>query len=365
MTSPSWIRFIIAVFAGTLFVWAVLALWIIAAPLTILTRGDATLLAKDDLIERCPATEIAVFGDSRAEAGIDPRLIGVPTANFAHGNGLVAEDYYRVARLLKCGGKPRLVILSYNLTEYTRINPLGFWHGTVIAHLLTLVERDEILRRIEESNRDDAFRQFPDEAALDYGRIPPRVKNLLYEIYFPPLYSAPALHSLESGIVFRYQDNMRVYDATSGNHGRSEYHPMPRDFGRPARDAWLWSGTPDPVIDHYLREILSLLLRESIPAMMLFAPVNETTYSAISKPAREQLLGYLAGLRTEFPNLVLADTDLPRWPDEYFGDVDLHLNARGVAIVAGILSRCVRAASGPAEYSSCGLAVPRTADRVE
>src|ERR1051326_1780798 len=354
MTTPSLPRFLTAMAIGFFLIWALLALWIMIAPLTIFNVGQAVVIAKNDLLKRCPASDIVVFGDSRADAGIDPRLIDRRTVNFAQGGGNIAEDYYRMKRYLTCGAKPNVAILSYILPEYCRVDPLHFWEGTAMMHLITLSERNEILSGITEANGADAFHILPGEPPMEYPFLPYKMRNLLFEVYFPLLFSSSMLHALENGIVFRYHDNVRVYDAAIANHGRSEYHALPHEPG-PARDAALWTGIPSPVVDRHLRMLLAMLHQNGISAMLVVMPVNDATYSAMPAPMRESLMEYLNALPTLFSNLVVPNTDLPRWPERYFGDSDMHLNALGAAAVAGILKRCLAMGSGRGAAALCSL----------
>ena len=357
MPVPAWLRFLLAVPAGTLFFWAMLALWVTIAPLSILNTGQTSLLAKDDLLKQCPAADIVVFGDSRAEAGIDPGMINRPTVNFARGGGSLMEDYYRLRRYLDCGARPRLVILSYTLPEFVRLNPQGFWKGTVIAHLLPFAERDAILAKLAATGRNDAFRMFPDEGVLDYSYLPTKLKNLLYQIYFPPLYAPSMVNSLENGILFRYIDNIRVYYSTLHKQGRSEYHPLPHDSG-PGREAALWTGEPNPAIDFYLHQVLALLQEKDIPVMLVLTPVNDATYQKMSPKVREHLMSDLGNLPAQFKHLIITDSDLPHWPPDYFGDPAMHLNARGAAAVAEVFNRCLGDLKSTENLASCHLGDP-------
>lgn len=357
MTAPSLLRFLAALLSGALAVWVVVALWITGAPLTILNTGQTSLIAKDDLLKQCPRSEIVVFGDSRAEAGIDPRLLDLSAVNFARGGGSPVEDYYKLKRYLTCGNTPRVVILSYTLPEYIRLNPLGFWKGTVIAHLLPMADRQEILGRIAAAGRGDAFRTFSDEGVIEFGFLPGSLRNLLYQIYFPLLYAPSVLNSLENGILFRYHDNIRLYDTTLADHGRSDYHPLPHDAG-PGREAGLWTGVPNPAIDHYVQGLLTMLQEYNIPALLLVTPVNNATYAVMPAAARLPLMDYLSGLAVRFPELAVPDADLPHWPNQYFGDAAMHLNARGAAAVAAILNRCLATPPTRTIPAACSLAVP-------
>jgi hypothetical protein len=356
MSAPSWPRFLLATAIGALTIWIVFALWVVCAPMTILNAGQVPLIAKDDLLRQCPRSDIVVFGDSRADAAIDPRLIALPTVNLARGGGSLEEDYYRIGRYLACGNKPRLLIFAYVLPEYLRVSPRNFWQGMATAHVLGMAERNEILRRIA-STGDDALRPLDWEEIGPYAMVPALYKSILYQLYFPPLYSSNVMGSLEHGILFRYYDNIRIYNATITNHGRSDYHALPHAPG-PDHDIDMWSGRPHPAIEHYLLAILTLLKNNEIPTMIMVMPVNDATWSGIAVPVREGLMHYLNELPRQFPNVVVSDPDLPHWPDEYFGDTTMHLTARGTEAVAAILNRCVPAMLAGETAASCGLAVP-------
>jgi hypothetical protein len=348
MSAPPWPRFLLETLIGTLSIWIVLALWVVCAPMTILNAGQVPLIAKDDLLRGCPRSDIVVFGDSRADAAIHPRLIALPTVNLARGGGGLEEDYYRIGRYLACGNKPRLLIFAYVLPEYLRVSPRNFWQG--------MAERNEIPRRIVGPG-DDALRPLDWEEIGPYRMVPALYKSFLYQLYLPPLYSSNVMGSLEHGILFRYYDNIRIYNATITNHCRSDYHALPHAQG-PDHDIDMWSGRPHPAIEHYLLAILTLPENNEIPTMIMVMPVNDATWSGIAVPVREGLMHYLNELPRQFPNVVVSDPDLPHWPDEYFGDTTMHLTARDTEAVAAILNRCVPAMLAGATAASCGLAAP-------
>ena len=355
MRAPSCIRFLLAIFFGILFSWALLAVWVMAVPLSILNEGQVPLIAKDELLRRCPRSDIVVFGDSRAEAAIDPRLINLTTVNFARGFGSLAEDYYRVGRYLACGNKPRLLIFSDDLAGYVRVNPVSFWQGTAITQVLPFRERNEIIDRI--SGPGSAFLALSPGEVGPYPNVPAKLKNFLYAVYFPFLWSSNVMGSLQHGIMFRYNDNVRIWNEIFANHGRFEYHIVPHVPG-PAFDVELRVTRPSPAIDYYLSAMLTMLRDENIPTLVMVMPVNDSTYAGIAAPVREGLMRYLNELPAMFPNVIIADTDLPRWPERYIGDTTLHLNDAGAAAVAATLNHCIPAILSGAAANSCGLAVP-------
>jgi hypothetical protein len=356
MRAPSSLRFLLGVLGGVLFIWAAVALWFMDAPLTILNAGQSPLTAKYDLLRQCLRSDIVVFGDSRVEAAIDPRLIDLPTEIQARAGGSLVEDFYQIRNYLACGNKPRLVILAWELPQYVRVSPKNFWQGSVIVHALTFSEQNEIVRAIGGPG-DNALRAMDADDIGPYPSVPAWCKSILYELYFPVLYASNVRASLELGIVFRYFNNIRIYSEIVANHGRAEYRQLPHDPG-PGHDVHVLSDHPDPAIEHYLVGILTMLKDREIPTMLMMMPINDATYVGMEVPAREGLMHYLNDLSERFPNLVMADKDLPRWPDQYFGDALLHLNEHGAAAVAATLNHCIPAILSGAAASSCGLAVP-------
>ena len=358
MRAPSCIRFLLAIFFGILFSWALLAVWVMAAPLSILNESQVALIAKDELLRQCPRSDIIVFGDSRVEAAIDPRMIDLTTVNMARGYGNLVEDYYRIERYLDCGNKPRLLIFAADLAEYVRVNPIGFWQATVITQVLPLRERTEILDRITTSENAAPRPLVPGETG-PYPFVPARLKNLLYTVYFPFLWSSNVMGSLQHGIILRYYDNARLRNEIFANHGRMEYRSVPHLPGQ-YLDVDVSSARPNPAIDYYLCAILAMLRQNDIPTLVMIMPVNDLTYAGMGGPVREGLMGYVNALPARFPNVIVADVDLPHWPDRYFADTILHMNDAGSAAVATRLNRCIPAILSGATADSRGLAVPES-----
>lgn len=363
MRAAPWLRFSVFVLLGALLVWAGFALWIGLAPLSILDVGQAQLVAKDILLRRCDPARVVVFGDSRAAVGIDAGTIKSPLLNLATWGANPVGDYYRLRTLLACPDKPDLVVLSYSLPEYVRLTDLGFWGNTVYSHMLPLSDRREIIATIAAANDRTIFRVLEGETRPIYPSLPYDLKNLLYEIYFPPFYGATALKSLENGIVLRAHQNNQWYHAIV-DHGPIADLPVVAHANGPAKDAGLWSGTPDPVIDHYFEAMLSLLEDDGIASVVMLMPVNDATYDAMSATVRDGLLRYLRAMGRRYPHTMLADQDLPHWPDRFFRDELLHMNAAGAAQVSALLNDCLADQIRQPALSDghrCSLLTPRSA----
>ena len=103
-----------------------------------------------------------------------------------------------------------------------------------------------------------------------------------------------------------------------------------------------------------------MLRQNDIPTLVMIMPVNDLTYAGMGGPVREGLMGYVNALPARFPNVIVADVDLPHWPDRYFADTILHMNDAGSAAVATRLNRCIPAILSGATADSRGLAVPES-----
>jgi hypothetical protein len=329
-----------------------LAAWIMLAPLSVLGFDEVQVLAATALLERCDPVRVVVFGDSRPIFGIDPGSLDTSVVILAEGNASPVVDQYRLQQRLACARKPDLVILSYILPAFVRVNANGFWTNGAFTHGLGLDEQWAVMRAVAPG----LFQPMQTDAAETYAELPFGLKTVLYRSYFPVFYGPSVLNAQQTGLRSRLESNERVRDLIMAGHGHLEGR-MAATWPEAALDVGLPDGGMNRVIDADLRHMLDLLAGRGIRSLLLLMPVNEATYAGIPASARAAVMGSLQALIERYPLTRLADRDLPHWPDRFFGDLYMHMNKAGTAAVSAILNACLPGEldrSGP----GCSLAEP-------
>jgi hypothetical protein len=83
--------------------WALLWLYILAFPMAYQDRDYPLAVAKETLLSQCLPDQVAVFGDSKAVAGVLPTAMTIPVQNFAFPAATPVETYFFVQRLVHTG----------------------------------------------------------------------------------------------------------------------------------------------------------------------------------------------------------------------------------------------------------------------
>jgi hypothetical protein len=168
-----------------------------------------------------------------------------------------------------------------------------------------------------------------------------------------PLYRFASL--VKGGFVFRWgasQDRLSQTIATRGQYA----------FGTAtgsdavAAEGSLRQFVPLPILDSYLRSLLSEAREHGIAVYFLAMPVNEPTAKATAAEVTRDFAAYWSGLAERFDNLRVVSAIAPAWPNHLFGDGFSHLNAEGALIWSERLSACANNA-----WSNCDFAPPPSA----
>ena len=195
--------------AGRFLIWAsamalaLLALgwaYVICAPMAFLESGYPALMAKQKMLDSCDLGVLTVFGDSRAEAGIVPRLLSIKTTNFSFGAETPIEAYHFVKRALKCKHLPNGIIITFNRYDFSVVYKY-FWENYAMwgfLHYHDLAEMDRISANLQDFSIEKAD---PREISLS------NIRNAVYSLRVPPIF----IDSLINGRIFeRYSNNVAI-----------------------------------------------------------------------------------------------------------------------------------------------------------
>jgi hypothetical protein len=106
-------------------VWA----WAVAMPMAFMDPEYPSWRAKQLMLARCDLGDVIILGDSRAAVDIVPAQLPIRATNLAVGGGKAIEAYAALTRVLACPSSPKLVIVSFDASHFTR--PDLFWERSV------------------------------------------------------------------------------------------------------------------------------------------------------------------------------------------------------------------------------------------
>ncbi len=305
-------------------------IYVAAAPMAFLSRDYPLWVAKRTMLDACQLGSVAVFGDSRTLAAIDPRVMPVAVKNFALSGTSPIETYFAVSRALRCPTPPRLVVIAHGPLKFTA-DP-DYWNFGARTGFLGL----RAMRLVD----DDAGRLHDRELQrLRRGdQLPPMVRDLLFAVRFPGFYFDSLVNA---GLAARWAHNRRaLHDCLSASG-----HAL---FGTASGSSELTTevkagnASISPLIDLYLSRTLGLLAKRGVPVLLLAMPINQASYDRVPKRVGEQVANYLRATSMRFHGTRVVGPAVPCWPDRFFGDA-WHFNANGAEAYSRELGEWLRA----------------------
>lgn len=294
------------------------AVWfyIIAFPMAYAGRDYPLALAKSQLIAQCRPNEIAVFGDSRAVAGVLPTAMPEPVENLAFPAASPVETYFSVQRLLRCPDAPRLVIIAHSASMY----PQDKYFWSVFAGLGVLNTAQ--IHAVEADARalgDDELEHAERPSALPFALLPQ-----LYAMRFPPLYFG---NMLGGYVAARQRYNERALAEALASSGRSSFGTADGSDAI-SDEAAMADWHVSPLVNLYFIRTLAMLAARHVPVMIITMPINAATCAHLPPVVQPRFSAYLANIAQAYPNVELVDSTIPCWPDRYYGDA-WHFNMSG------------------------------------
>jgi len=329
-------HYLLALGATTALTFALIWLFVRAAPLAYLDPEYPYWLAKQELLQRCNLGTVLLLGDSRAAVDLIPAGLGVTATNLAVGGGESIEAYAAVRRALACPDPPLRVVISFDAAHF--VGPDLFWDRSVRFGFLDYAELRD-LRAVSE--------RLGDVSVLDQKRadgLPRGVRALLYATRFPGLYFNSLL---KSGVLLRWSENRAALRAGLASHGQY-FFGTARGSDVVTADGNLETFAPLPVLDAYFDRILALLAARHIATDFVAMPLNTATWRAVRPAVRDGFAAYLAGYAARYPNFHVIGPLMPDWNDGWFGDEFGHLNPAGAALFSTRFGACLRARIGEA-----------------
>lgn len=316
-------------------IWAAIWAYIAAFPMAYMDRDYPLSLAKAQLAAECLPGDIAVFGDSRAAAGIMPKTMDMRVTNLAYPGGSPIENYFLVRRLLRCPTPPRLVVLAQSAAMY--VGPHAIWNIFAYDGILTPAELSQVKAEGDKLH-DDSLYKMPHPSGVPYALLPE-----LYGIRFPPLFFA----SLLGGYGFaRERYNLEALHDIVGASGNVLFGNAPGSDAI-ADEARMTAWNVTPLINHYLMQTLALLRNHHVPVAIITMPINQATCADLPAVVQARLSRYLDSLTLHDPNVVLVKSTIPCWPDRYYND-KAHFNESGAVAYSKVFEAMIKQAlNGP------------------
>jgi hypothetical protein len=294
-------------------VWA----WVAAVPLAFMDPEYPSWHAKQLMLERCDLGDAIILGDSRAAVDILPVRLPIRVTNLAIGGGKAIEAYAALDRALACASPPKLVILSFDPSHFTR--PDLFWERSIRFGFLSASDV-EALRTASHGIGDTSVYE-----ARHADGLPSIVRDKLYQLRFPPFYAASLIHG---GFVLRWPGNqVRLHEALA-SRGQYYFGTAPGS-GVVAVEGSMEAFRPLPILDLYFDRLLALLEVHRIQTWFIAMPVNDATWRLVRPVMRDQFAAYLAVYERRYPLFHVTGDLMPHWPDRFFGDQFCHLNPEG------------------------------------
>lgn len=296
--------------------FALVWLFVVSCPFAFLDEAYVTSRVQKQALAACDLGEVAVFGDSRAEAAIIPALVSVPSTNLAQQATNPVETWFAVKQAMGCPKPPRLVVIAHS--PHAVMGPAAFWTHDIVDAVLSFDERRAVERVAVMLGDGASLGPVPADGLPAYAR------DWAYATRFPPLFFASLA---DAGIGLRWFRNRGMRDYVR----RSRGHYLFGEAGG-SSDVALEAGMTEfvmpPLVDHYLTQTLEFLNERGVEVIFLTPPVNQATYDHIGSNVATDYLVYLRhrsqGLRHVH---ILADV-IPCWPDQFFGD-RAHFNDTG------------------------------------
>ncbi len=312
-------RYLAFLAAAFVVIFGVIWIYTAALPMAYLDRDRPAWLAKRTMLTSCELGSVAIFGDSRAMAGIDPRELPFTSTNFSFSGSSPIEAYFALKRVLRCPNRPKAVIIAYSVGKYMQDE--DFWNIGARVGILDFAD-------IRSVQKESAALHDPEIQKLRAGdHLAPIVLAALFSVRFPPFY----FDSLVNGYVFaRYFHNIKEERQILADRGHA-FFGTEAGSDALATEVSMGGFQASPLVSVYVNGMLAALEKDRIPVVLLSLPVNDATCGPLNATLRPGFARHLQSLTAAFPNTRLAGAVIPCWPDRLFGDA-FHLNATGTAL---------------------------------
>ncbi|MBW4022128.1 MAG: hypothetical protein HIU92_03180 [Proteobacteria bacterium] len=318
-------RFLRLCLTAFVLIFGLVWLYTATLPMAFLTRDYPAWIAKRHMLASCDLGSLAVFGDSRAMAGVEPLALPFRATNFAFSGSSPIEAYFALGRALRCKTLPKAVVIAYSSGKY--VTDDDYWNISTRIGLLNFADMQSV-RATSRHLDDREIDRLPPAA-----NVMPIVREAMYALRFPTIY----FDSIVNGYVFgRYLHNRDAEHAILKDRGQAFFGTADGSSGI-AAEAEIPRFRLSPVIDTYFKDMLLELARRNVPVYLVSLPINDATCRQMNPGLRTGFLSYLRKTVASDPDARLLGPTMPCWHDRFFGD-QFHLNASGASRFTHILA---------------------------
>ena len=256
-----------------------------------------------------------ILGDSRAMADIVTNDLGDDYVNLGMGGATSIEMYYTLRNYIGNNGAPKRVFIMFAPFHYSYMD--NFKTRTVYFHHLDLPAVWDVYKRGVLSQEGNAINGADlSYIVSSYLRLP--------NVYLPALINSRGFN--------RTAANREIYDEQVREKGHALYGTMDGcDY--PNYEASYTSmerGGEHRLITRYFALLLKLCEDNDIETVVLQAPMNEASYTALDEGYVAEYTSYMEQFKNDNPGMTF-ELSIPCYDNACFGDSS-HLNAKGAAI---------------------------------
>lgn len=315
----------LAIFFATMFgiiglVWAYVALF----PIAFMESGYASWTAKSAMLQECQLGQVALFGDSRLEAGFVPAAFPVPSSNFGFAGGGAIEVRVAVDRALACHDLPRQAVITLVPEHFGPVSEF-YWLLSLRYGFMTLGDVFAVQHRAGELGDTETF------ATPTPDGLSGPVRDWLYAAHFPSLSFANLVRGRGFG---RFAVNRARLDEMLRSRGWAAYEADGKLNPSAHPDRFIISKVQDAELVAALKALRARGVATAL-LVMPFAPTHTETAAVLA--AYEARLTELAAQT----GAVLLDPAVPEWPAKLFAD-GAHLDPEGARAFTGLLAACLK-----------------------
>lgn len=261
--------------------------------------------------------DVIVIGDSRALAGISPRVMkSWNSYNLSISGGTPIEGYFTVKNMINSSKNPEYIILSY--APFHLIN-----HDTYPRPIAEdFMDYKDINELYEDLNNESDI--FWDTKELSFSKINDinLLNAYLYKLKFPLFFKAEMRNSMFT----RSSYNLKIKESIEKSMGTFSFGQ--KEYCDELNQETSFSEfSENKIITKYLKKLLALAEQNNIQVIYYNAPFNEASYNSLSLKFRSEYTSFFKKFKKLYPK-VLFLSQIKYYENCFFGD-NSHLNISG------------------------------------
>lgn len=261
-----------------------------------------------------------IIGDSRAIAGIDPKVLGSNYYNLALGGSTPMEGYHTLKKLIENKQKIDTVVVSYTPSHFEQSEM--FWERQVKYRFYDLAEINTIFDDLNSEN--EIFWQYEGESNFSDEEKPGLLKKAYLNYFrFPTQLRAEFSRSL----FLRGYTNYQVFNDIKQRKGSYDFGMAKASYDLNV-EAQRENFHPKKIMVKSLRMLFELAESHNVEVVYTSIPMNETSYQAMNNEYRLGIEEFEKNLRADFPKINFVTSRIMAYRAHFFGDAS-HLNSDG------------------------------------